>query len=131
MLLLLPTLVLGLLSLIFGGLLPDNIINAASFAATLFVLAPIPAATARRFHDMGKSGWLALPVLILCVTALWDSWRNLQDEPFVRTSLWSEQPTLGFVYGLIGLMLIIILMQPAKHTNNPHGPDPRPTPKQI
>ncbi|GEM_PF-5669005 len=131
MLLILNGLLFTCLEVISRHLLSRDADHAVSSILQALFLVPIPAATARRFHDMGKSGWFALPIFILCAVKLWNIWLDYLAGPFAFNSVFDNAPTLGLFYGMIGLMFAIILMQPPRNARNPYGPDPRPDPKQI
>lgn len=101
------------------------------FALALLAAIPLPAAAARRLHDMGKSGWLALPVLGLAAIGVWTMWLDLISEPFDPAHFLTGTPQARLIYGASWVLLAVLLMQPPRHENNRHGPDPRPRQKVI
>ena len=131
MLLILSSVLAAIVQLMVGRFLTAELEHAIGLGITALVLVPIPAAAARRFHDMGKSGWFALPVLLLCAGYLWNVWRDIEAGPQSIGTYSGNEPTLWILYAVIGVMFSIILMQPPKDANNPYGPDPRPAPKVI
>lgn len=108
----------------FGGASWETVIAAIVFVA-------IPAAAARRFHDIGKSGWFALPVLAMCGVGLWDAWKDIEAGPYASHDLFGNNPIADFVFTGICVLYAVILMQSPKDLKNPYGPNPRPAPKQI
>jgi len=97
----------------------------------IFWYAPIPASAARRFHDIGKSGWFALPILLICGVAVWAIWKDLEVGPHTSHDLWGNNDIAQFMFTSVILVYVVALLQPPKDSNNPHGPNPRPEPKVI
>ncbi|KLI63984.1 hypothetical protein AAV99_09870 [Aurantiacibacter marinus] len=95
------------------------------------VFVPIPAAAARRFHDIGKSGWFALPVLIMCAVGLWDVWKDWEAGPYASHDLWGTNIIAEVGFAGLCLFYVAVLLQPPRDEGNPYGPNPRPAPKVI
>ncbi len=101
------------------------------FAALTFLAIPLPAAAARRFHDMAKSGWLTLPLVGLILTGLWDAWLDASAANFAERNLWTNRSAQEAMFGLAWLAYGVALMLPPRDAKNPYGPNPRPAPKEI
>ena len=129
MLYLLPIIAMTPIFLLFGR----NVSAPAwlGFALYALYLLPFPASAARRFHDMGRSGWLALPIIALCGVTLWDGWLGLVHDSLPESDLWHNRPAQHFIYGLVCLAYAAALMTPPDRGINRYGPNPRPMPKVI
>ncbi|MGB3166215.1 MAG: DUF805 domain-containing protein [Alteraurantiacibacter sp.] len=102
----------------------------AKFVLILLTLLPIPAAVARRFHDCGRSGWLAVPALLLGIIGGWDAWLDVVVA-YPENDLWHNRPAQHFIYGLVCLAYAVALMMPPDRGINRYGPNPRPMPNVI
>ncbi|WP_340587570.1 DUF805 domain-containing protein [Erythrobacter alti] len=131
MLVILSALIAAIVQFVIGNMLSTRAEHTVAWSVSALVLIPVPAAAARRFHDMGKSGWFALPVLLLCLAYFWHIWGEIETGPVTPIAYSGSEPTLELLYGFIGVMFAIILMQPPQHLTNPYGSDPRPAPKVI
>lgn len=99
---------------------------AAETLVGLVFLAPAIAAYARRFHDIGLSGWWALMLLPL---ALWNVYRSYRVNFAALNPEWLDQPDpmAGLVWWLIpsGITLLVAFIAPGTRGANRYGPDPR------
>ncbi|RJY08587.1 DUF805 domain-containing protein [Aurantiacibacter aquimixticola] len=91
----------------------------------------LPAAAARRFHDMAKTGWLALPLVALLAIGLWDAWLDVTQVSFAASDLFYNEPMLEFLFNVTCLGYVVALMLPPRDPGNPYGPNPRPPEKTI
>ncbi len=131
MLIAVPAIVLALLSPLLLGTPLASALGKWVIALPIVILAPVPASAARRFHDAGKNGWLALPVLLICAVAVWDVWKDLQAGPGTSHDLFGNNPIADAIFGGICLLYVFALLQPPRDVKNPYGPSPRPAPKVI
>lgn len=116
--------IIALFTLDFGLSKSQHLISA-------IVLVPIPAAAARRFHDIGKSGWFALPVVLMCAVGIWDAWKDWQAGPHASHDLWGNNAIAEVMFSGLCLFYVALLLQPPRDEGNPYGPNPRPAPKII
>ena len=130
LLFLLPSALYWLALLALTLVLPDPLLEPAAFVATVAVFLPLQAAVARRFHDMGRPGWLALPFAVLSAIFLWDAWLGV-NSILPSSGLWHNRSELHLLYRLCWLAMIGVLMLPPKDLDNPYGPNPRPAEKTI
>ena len=94
-------------------------------------LVPLPAASARRFHDMGKSGWLALPLLALVGVVFWNGWLSIAHADPASADLWHNRQAQEFIFRLICSAYLVGLLLPPEPGINRHGPNPRPPHRVI
>ena len=87
-------------------------------------LVPLPALAARRLHDVGQSGWFALPIVPLCVVgAIRETMDVLNGYQVYRLGdHWSFLP---FVITPLVVIYLIVLLQPSRPSADRFGPDPR------
>ncbi|WP_284125616.1 DUF805 domain-containing protein [Parerythrobacter aestuarii] len=113
-------LVVGLIDL--TGLIEEDAIGWGS-AITFFI--PLPALLTRRLHDMGRTGWLTLPVIALMLVATYEDW--LVSTMDTSDPAWPDPWGLtGDMISLAGALCVVaILLLPEKNENNPYGRDPR------
>lgn len=104
------------------GLMEEDAIGWGS-AIAFFI--PLPALLARRLHDMGRTGWLALPVIALMLVASYEDW--LASNMEISDPAWPDPWGLtGDIISLAGALCVVaILLLPEKNQANPYGPDPR------
>ena len=106
----------------------DRMLDFAKYTAALL---PLPAATARRFHDIGKSGWLSVPMALGCALYLWRRWGHLDAPPYEAFRLIRGNELAEWGIAIIALFYCVILMRAPQVGDNRYGPDPRAAPKQI
>jgi len=87
-----------------------------SLVADFGLLLPVAAVTARRLHDVGKSGWWQMPAFLFYVVYL---------EGFVPASLYFSHMMLSGVAGLYGLALYLFLIKDSQPHTNKYGPNPK------
>lgn len=131
LLIILPYASLWVLSFVLEPMLPKAASGIWLLAIPIFILAPVPASAARRLHDIGKNGWLALPIVMICSVAIWAVWKDIEAGPYETHDLFANNPIADWIFAGICLAYSVILMQPPNDTDNPYGPDPRPAPKEI
>jgi uncharacterized membrane protein YhaH (DUF805 family) len=120
----------GWLAAICGDLLsadPVRLAQSNVIAAAIF-LVPVPALVVRRLHDVGISGWWALPFIGIALIALALGVANGMLSTNLILSLEALRPWIGFGTDLIGFALVIfflvITVLPPQDENQ-FGPDPR------
>ena len=86
-------------------------------AGELLVLLPTLAVTSRRLHDIGWSGWLQAPIILIYLTYL----------DFLVPGF-SENVVFEYVFNIAGLYWVIILLVCIKRGEakfNKYGPNPK------
>lgn len=131
LLVIVPAVMLIGLEVLFAWLLPVIAVEVLEGALFLLAVVPIPAAAARRFHDMAMSGWFALPLLPACALAIWDRWLDYQAGPYAGHDMLGGNSVAELFLAAFTLLYVVLLAQPARDENNPYGPNPRPAPKTI
>ena len=111
MLYLVPMILYPILLFPLITLLPTAWEKPAAFAVMLLIALPLQSAAARRFHDMGKSGWFAVPMVFLSAVALWDAWLDVVAT-YPANDLWHNRGSLGALYAVACIAYFIALMQP-------------------
>lgn len=130
MLFVLPAALLPSLQMVFVAITHSAWDEPSGFAVKLLIALPLQCAVVRRLHDMGKSGWLAIPMVILTSIAIWDAWLNVVAS-YPANDLWYNRGNLRLFYGIACVGYFIALMFPPRNDDNPYGPDPRPAEKDI
>lgn len=102
----------------------------ARFLLTFAIAIPLPAAVARRFHDQGRTGWLAVPFVGLTLIHLWNAWLNV-TRSYPESDLWFNQEGARYLYLMACAAFLVALMLPPKDRDNRYGSNPRPAEKQI
>ncbi|WP_343807532.1 DUF805 domain-containing protein [Alteraurantiacibacter aestuarii] len=116
-------LALVLIPLLIFGLIDDEF--PSNLLAICAILIPMPALAARRLHDRGESGWLALPVLGLCLLSIWESLADWLNGPFDNYSLFGDFWQLSAIMTAIVLLYLVLLLGSPDDGENQFGPDPR------
>ena len=94
------------------------------------IVLPLPAAIARRLHDTGRTGWLALPVFALMGVSFYDGWLDAIAS-YPDNDLWYNRDGMKLLFNACWLAAVVMLIWPPKDENNPYGPNPRPAEKTI
>lgn len=120
----------GWLAVIGGELLSAASVRLAQanvIAAAMF-LVPLPALVFRRLHDIGISGWWALPFIGIALIALAFGIANGMVSTNLIPNLEALRPWIGFGTDAIGFALaiffLVITVIPPRDENQ-FGPDPR------
>ena len=97
----------------------------SNLVVALVQLLPLPAVIARRFHDLGRSAWYALPVVPMVLVGIYGSVRNVIDGPFAHFRLSDIAPVPAAVMALLSVAYAIAMLIPGQMGPNKYGPDPR------
>lgn len=107
-----------------------SLLSPIPFVGNLFVLAillPSLAVSARRLHDIGRSGWwLLLPCCTsLAVVALSFCIFFLEKSSFdgpMPIIMWC---VMGLIYLIVGVVFIVWFIQDSQREPNQYGPSPK------
>ena len=126
-----------------GGILP--VLSYVGMVCSLLLIVPQLSAMTRRLHDTGRSGFWAL-LFALATIAVYGgffvvlfpilSQLNAEGDPMmlvrILTDAFEQSPIASgvmmigsFCYVIIGIILIILMIQDSKWTENKYGPSPK------
>jgi len=95
----------------------DRTITPLAFSLDMLTVLPLAAVTARRLHDIGRSGWWQAPIFILYLLYLDVVIPYLAESVFMSVVM--------LVGGLYSLAIIFALIRDGDPVSNKYGPNPK------
>jgi uncharacterized membrane protein YhaH (DUF805 family) len=105
-----------------------------SLAYDLFILLPGLSLTVRRFHDIGKSGWVLFRFLLAFLIfgilgVVYNQVLNYKgqtgENPFADLSFLVLTSILATIIVSVVFWFVVLLLREGTHGTNPYGPDPK------